>query len=183
MRILLLLALPACLPDISDTLRPGPKGGGDTVTVDTASGAAALVIDATSYTEWVALDLDLPELTEESGETWDLAFLRFEIKSNGGISGDGGVEAVPVPGADFDSLTEAPIDGWRTDAPDANEDDIPEYALIDWYVYDYDTHLLSAVDQVWVIRTTEGVLFKLAFDSYYDSNGTPARISLRFAPL
>lgn len=182
MRLLPLLAA-GCLPDISNTLDPGPKDGGETVVIDTASGAVALVIDATSETDWVGLDLDASELTDAEGETWDLAFQRFEIKSNGGISGDGGVEAVPVPGSDFDGLTEAPADGWRTDAPDSNDDDVPEYALVDWYVYDYDTHLLAVADHMWVIRSTEGALFKLAFDSYYDDVGTPAKISLEFAPL
>jgi hypothetical protein len=184
MRTLPWWMLAGCLPDISGTLDPGPKdGGGGTTVVDTASGEVDLVVDATSYDDWVGLDLDLAELADPTGDAWDLAFRRFEVMSNGGISGDGGVEAAPVAGVAFEDLVDAPAEGWRTDAPDANDDDVPEYALVDWYIYDYDTHLLAVNEVVWVVRSTEGALFKLAFDSYYDDNGTPGRISLRFAPL
>ena len=71
-----------------------------------------------------------------------------------------------------------PEDGWRSDEGDADDDGVPEYALLDWYDYDYDTHELSPAERRWVVRTTEGAFFELGFESYYDAAGTPARIRL-----
>ncbi len=58
-------------------------------------GAAVQVLDARNNEHWVYFDLDsysvvFPQTPENDG-TWDIAFRRFTIKTNGGVSGIGEV--------------------------------------------------------------------------------------------
>jgi hypothetical protein len=84
------------------------------------------------------------------------------------VSGDGGVEAAQLDGQDFDMLTEAPSDGYETDA---GSGDAPEYVLGEWYNYDYSTHVLTAADRTYVIMTTEGDYFRFRMVDYYNDDG------------
>ena len=165
---MLMILFAACYPDISDTLDPGPD----------ALPFEGLILDATSEEAWVGLDLDTSEIVDPEGETWDLAARRFEIKVNGGVSGDGSVEVVEA-----DETGTPPVDGWMTDEPDADDDGIPEYALLNWYDYNFDTHVLTPVDTAWWIRTTEGQFVQLEILSYYDDAGTSARYQLATTPF
>ena len=178
------LMLGGCYPDISGTLDPGPAQSGGRVQVTPAEegDGFTLIVDATSYDDWVAFDLDTMASTDEADPGWDLAARRFEIKLNGGISGEGGVEAASVE-LPFDAVTEAPADGWRSDLEDADDDDVPEYALAEWYIYDYGSHTLSPSEITYVVRSTASRFYKIRFDGYYDDEGTPALISLTVAEL
>jgi hypothetical protein len=155
-----------CAPDLSGDLDPGPPP---------ASGA--FVVDATSETDAVGYDLDTTSIVDLSDPAWDLSFLRYFVRVNGGVSGPGGVEAVALPGVAYEEVVEVPADGWATDAPDADGDGVDELVLLDWYVYDYAAHTLSPADVVYVVRSGEGVAHKFSFLSYYDDAGTPAVIS------
>ncbi|MEZ4240287.1 MAG: HmuY family protein [Myxococcota bacterium] len=194
-RLLPLLSLGACLPDLSDSLDPGPPPADtDTVVVvtpgtpdtgDTAAPVALpvaeLVVDATAYDAWVGLDLDaLDPAADPDGTAWDLRFQRFQVA----LHGEAGVEVAALDGVPFDDVRSVP-DGlvWQGDLPDADGDGVPEYALADWYDYDEATHELTPADRTWLVRTTEGAVHRLAFLAYYDDNGTPARIRLRAGPL
>lgn len=195
----MLLLCGGCLPDISHTLDPGPPPSDEPEVVviipepaetgDTGAlpplPVAQITIDATDYERWVGLDLDtFDPNADPDGTTWDLRFRRFEVALDGGASGAGGVEVAALDEIPFDEVSQPP-DGalFVTDQPDADGDGIPEYALADWYAYDESTHRLDPVPRTYVVRTTEDVLYRLAFDAYYDENGTPARISLRTGPL
>lgn len=188
MKLLPLLCLVGCLPDISASIDPGPLDTAPDVLIDPGTGdepfVAELEIDATDHELWQGLDLDaLDPSADADGPSFDLAFRRFEVKLNGGVSGDGGVEAVVLDAVPFEEISEVPACCWITDEADADGDTVPEYALLTWYDYDYDTHQLAPADRTYVIRTTEQAVFRLAFVSYYNENGTPARIALRVGPL
>ncbi len=150
--------------------------------------AGEAVIDATSDSNWAYLDLESatqpdPDTPEDSPD-WDLGFRRYRIKINGGVSGTGGMEIVPLYGADYNDTPEVPDDGWVTDEPDDDdEDDLPEYAFDTWFDYDSTTHEVTPADIVYLVRTVEGNLFKLQILDYYDDAGTPAYIHLRWGPL
>ena len=166
------VALAACAPDLSGDLDPGPP---------LATGA--YVVDATSETDAVGYDLDAAAVVDLSDPAWDLSFLRYFVRLNGGVSGPGTVEAVPVSGVPYDEVVDVPVEGWATDAPDADADGVDELVLLDWYVYDYVAHTLSPADVVYVVRSGEGVAYKLGFLSYYDNAGTPAVISFELDPM
>ncbi len=165
------LAVGCLIPDLSDTLDPGPAQD------DAALVEGGILVDATSEVDWVAYDLDAADFVEHTGDSWDLAFRRFQVD----LADDLGAAA--VEGVAFDEVTEVPSDGWRFDEPDADGDGIPEYALGDWYDYDQSTHTLSPADRVYVVESSDLRLYKLAFYDYYDAAGTPARITFRAAAL
>jgi hypothetical protein len=143
-------------------------------------------IDATSMTAWTLADLETGvEVAEDA--PWDLSTQRFELRLNGGVGGDGGVEVVRLADVALDDVVEVPTDGWITDQPDGDDEgDVPDYAFAQgggWYAYDAATHVLTPLPVVWVLRTVEGAVVKLAIEDYYDDAGTAGHFTLRWAPL
>lgn len=171
-----LLAL-GCAPDLSQRLQTEDTGpladsevDGDVVTTR---------IDATSEEDWVAYDLEERVLASYEGDPWHLAFRRFLVELGEGV------EALPLDGVALDDVEAGalPEEGWRVDAPDADDDGVPEYALADWYDYSVDTHVLTPKDRAWVLRDASGSAWALRFDAYYDDAGTPAKLTFRWTRL
>lgn len=144
------------------------------------------VADATDEDAWQHLDLDTGLSTEDG---WDLAFSRFRVRTNGGVSGGGGVLVAELEGQPFDALTRAPEDGWTADVPDGDGDDDtePDNAFndgaSDWYAYDEATHTLTPREVTYVVASTEGRFYKLRFEAYYDDAGSPAVVRFRWAEI
>ena len=145
-------------------------------------------LDATAEAEWVPLDLDaeLAGLPGESGG-WDLKAQRYLLALNGGESGEGGVQVAIFDDLTLDELDTAallatPASAWRTDGADADGDGLPEYAMADWYDYDSAAHTLSPKPRAYGLRSSEGALFALAVEDYYDASGTSGHLSLRWGP-
>ena len=163
------LLLFACAPDLSEELH-----GADTaalpLTTTGIDGTTHRVIDAQSEEVAVELDLDLDGM-------WDLSLRRYVIQLNGGISGDGNVEAAWVEGVL--GSTDIPDVGWKVDMddPDPGGDGTGGFAFGDWYDYDESTHVLTPKPRVWYVRTPLWTR-SLTIDSYYDEAGTPAVYSL-----
>jgi hypothetical protein len=193
-----MLAIAAALPACAEDLRPdqpdaGVPGGDDdddggggpshVTNTDNGDGTTTTVVDATRDADWVYLDLETAAEVGE-GDDWDLAFQRFKIKLNGGVSGDGGMEVAILPGADFGAMVAAPADGWVTDVADGPDDDAdPDLAFGGWYAYDVATHVLTPNDQVYVVRSGAGGYFKLEMLDYYDDAGTSAFPKFRWGPV
>ena len=177
-------AVPAIDASIPSTSGPFTHELGEDGTVTTT-------VDATHNVDWHYLDLEtgLAVTTDvPSPDTrWDLAFQRFKILSNGGVSGPGGA-AVAVLSEPFDALTRAPETGYVLDAPDGetDRDTDNDSAFVngvdDWYAYEETTHLLTPrTDRVYVVRTSEGGYFKVQLVGYYDGAGTPGFVRFRWA--
>lgn len=182
MALSLLLLLAGCAPSI------GPKDTGDTEGTGSQVSPGEAWIDATSSTNWAWLDLVAGAVIEEPANPadspdWDLGFRRQAIQVNGGVSGTGGMEVVPLPGVPYNDPIEVPTDGWITDEADADDDGDLEYAFNTWFAYDSSTHELSAADITWVVRAVGGEFFKLRLLDYYDDAGTGGMIHLRWGPL
>lgn len=187
MRIFLVLALAttACADSIApdrpdagalDSDATGPTG--PYRTSPNADGSFTTILDATSMTAWVHVDLDSDALVDAAAP-WDLRFQRFQISTNGGTSGDGGVEVARLDGVVFADVTSAPTSGWIAD-------DAEDYAFEQgdgWYAYDGTTHLLTPRPIVWVVRSTSGSAFKLELLRYYDDAGTAGWFTFQWAPL
>ena len=180
---LLLLTL-GCAEKLSaddDGSGPSSSSNGPNIeTLEERDGIMTTLVDAKSTEEWVYLNLDTgmevqPENPEED-LTWDLAFQRFKIKSNGGISGTGEVEIARLSGMDFAELMAAPADGYQVDAEDSEDlDSEPDYVFLGetpWFDYDITEHTLSPADFVYVIMSVEGTYFKFQMLDYYDEAGT-----------
>jgi len=170
----LLPIVSACAPDLSGELDPGPPP---------SLPPGGVLIDATSETDEVGFDLDAGVVVDTTEPAWDLSFLRYNVRLNGGVSGDGNVEAAVLAGVAYEDVVEAPETGFATDAPDADGDGIDELVFAGWYDYDLVDHTLSPADVVYVVRSTEAADHKLSFLSYYDHAGTPAMITFVTALL
>lgn len=184
----------ACAGDLddelgSDAVEPPAEGRvGPHTTSEPRDGAGQrTVIDATDEEAWVYFDLETgTELEVDDPMTdpdWDLAFKRFHVASNGGVSGSAGSE-VAVLEATFDEVTEVPADGFRVDEADGDDDnDDPDYVFADWYDYDFMTHVLTPKALTYVVLTGSGNAFKIAFEGYYDDAGTSATPTLAWMAL
>ncbi|GEM_PF-2390502 len=159
-------------------------GEGKIETEDLGGGLWSTQVDSSIEGEWIYLDLDTGTETEIG---WDLGFMRFGVKLNGGESGDGGVEVAILEGVEIaDIKTAADLPDslmWLTDAPDADEDGDLELAFGDWYDYDFSTHVLTPKPRVYVVRSDEDALFALQIDDYYSSAGTGGHFMFRWRAL
>lgn len=162
--------------------------------VSTEGSVVNAQVDATSEEAWIPVDVDgAAAVLPEGDATWDVAFRRFAVKTRGGVSGTGGVEVAKwAEGVAFDAATQAPAVGWTVDAegqPDPqNPMNIPGapsnfFNQDPWWDYNPSTHLLSPSARVYAVRTDTGATFKVQFQGYYDSVGTPGHVSLRWAPV
>lgn len=151
----------------------GGDGGGTGGDGGGTGGLATVQLDA-SGADWVPYDLDSGAQAEAG---WDLSFLRYNVRLDGGVSGGGGVEVAILAGADPETLTLAEVQAlgageWITDQADADGDGNPEYAMGDWYDYDSSTHVLTPKDRVYAVRTNGGAVVAVQMLSYYDDAGT-----------
>lgn len=184
--VLLSLVFTACANDLrADFPFDGETTTGPLVSAEQNGAVTRLSIDATNKQSQVYVDLDdAKELKPDEAfatNEWDLAFKRFDVFMNSGASGPTGtVEGQVLDGADWDSLTTAPADGYVVDPPDRLFNAVAE----GWYRYDIGVHRLFVRDNlIYVVRTTKGTYLKLRMLNYYDAAGTPAVISLEYAPL
>lgn len=185
----LLLALGAggCAPDLrEDYPFDGQVSSGPLVEVTPQEdGSQVAIIDATNKASTVYFDIDegremkVDEAFDTNG--WDLAFQRFTISMNGGGGNPTGeVRVAVLEGQDWDALEVAPASGYQQDASAPVFND----AGGGWYSYDLTAHRLAPREELlYVVRSSAGRFFKLRMLSYYDSAGTPARLSFRYQAL
>ncbi|MCY1060940.1 HmuY family protein [Nannocystis sp. SCPEA4] len=188
--------LPACTTDSPSDTTDGDElpQEGPVVTEDLGDGSYESILEATSEDEWTYFDFESKRHVEPADPTddkvWDLAALRFNVKSNGGTSGTGGVEVAILDGTSFDAVTTVPTEGWISDdasAPGmggemANVE--PGYAFDNWFDYNIMDHtLMPKADRVYVVRTPEGNHYKLEMLGFYDDAGTPGFVSFHWAAL
>lgn len=145
------------------------------------------VINATSYEDWVYLDLEENVLLDvedpENSLDWDIGFMRYHIKLNSGIHGPSTVQGFIVEEEDFASYDEIPQDGYEEDLPDDNEDGIPEYVFADWYDYDPSTHILTPADRFYVIKNRNDRFYKFQIQNYYNGAGTSGHVTIYWEEL
>jgi len=188
---LLMLALAGCFESIAPEK---PDGGfapdaaplGKYTTTRGADGTYTTIVDSTSATEWIYGDFETGAEIADTGP-WDLRFERFHISTNGGISGNGGVEVAPVPGLAFAQVTSPPASGWISDAADGDDANMdPDYAFEQgdgWYDYNPMTHVLTPKSLVWVMKTNGGATIKLEITKYYDDAGNAGWFTLHWGPM
>lgn len=150
--------------------------------------AYVTTVDATDYDDYQFLDLDSGRSTSKG---WDLSFRRFLILSNGGVSGDGGVQILKFVDTEFDEVetTPGPDTRWMIDRRDGPSDEDSFTDTIfnngddDWYNYDLNDHSLSTKGYVYIVRSTEDRYYKLRIESYYDTVGTPGVMSFTWQEI
>lgn len=141
-----------------------PFGPGATLTLNLAGGP-------------VFLDLTTGQVPE--GSAWDIRLSGFEIRTNGGVSGTGGVSALLDESTPFTQITlqyasTAPAVAYRSDSFAG------VFAASPWYRY----NITGTDNQIWpifnvyLVRRGETV-FKVQITSYYGPSGTSRQITVR----
>jgi hypothetical protein len=154
-------------------LEPGPEPTGLT-------GERLVTIDARDPGRWARLDLSRAALVEDGDPgSWDIAARRFRIVVNGGVGFDGNAGALRLPERTFESVSEAPAEGFVTSQVTAGGDTIHS-ELDDWYRYGFFSHLLEPEDAVYVIRTADGRYARLEIVGYYCPGANPGCLTLRY---
>lgn len=200
-RLAFAVALPALFactglePNPDDTSETA--GGNDITLTNNGDNTVQVIVNATSESDYIYLDLDsLSQVAADSAD-WDLSFQRFNVAANSGISGEGHVYVAVLEEQDFATLSEAPSETETTylqDVEDGDDEDVnpdlvfsnyPEGTINNgWYSYDPTTHLLSArEDVVYVVLSTEHQPFKLQMLDYYSSVGTSGYITFNLSGL
>jgi hypothetical protein len=184
--LVLCSCLAACAPDLRDDYPfDGALPDGEyLVNVAQADGTTLSTVDATHKESFVYVDLDaaedLPAAEALSGNAWDLSFQRYKIVSNGGSGGPGNVKIAVLKDVDFASVQAAPAEGWEQDGADTVFNAVEG----GWYFYDLSKHKLTArEDLTYVVQTGVPQFFKLRMKSYYDENGTAARMQFVWAAV
>ncbi|MGH1345057.1 MAG: HmuY family protein [Nannocystales bacterium] len=184
----------ACAGDLDDELggdavEPPAQGrvGPHTINEPRDGGGQLSTVDATDEVLWVYFDLETGAEVEVDDPAedaqWDLAFRRFHIATNGGVSGAAGSEVALVSEA-FDDVAGIPDTGFVVDEPDGDDDnEDPDYAFRDWYDYNFMTHVLTPHAQTYVVVTGSGNAFKVALENYYDEAGTSGFPAVAWAAL
>jgi len=162
--------------DLPRTSGAGGSGGGTTTSPDAEPFASGTPLDVVvPETGRVYVDLDTVALADEK-DTWDLAFERHDVFTNGGESG-------PGMGKAFGPL----------DALEFVSDEIPEYpflvrddpggAFVDWYAYDGAEHTLYGRYHVFGVRRGEALYKVQVLGFYGEVQGAPvaAIYSMRYA--
>lgn len=149
-----------------------------------SAGVISAVVDATSKTSIIYFDMDEGrELSSEEAfdaGTWDLAFQRYNIATNGGAGGPGNVGVAVLKEKAFDAVTMAPETGYLQDTGETVFNGVEG----GWYYYDLGVHrLLTQGDRTYVVRTGNLHAFKLRMRGYYDDAGTPAMLSFDYQSL
>ena len=172
-----------------DAVEPPAEGrvGPHTTNAPRAAGGQLSTFDASDEALWVYFDLETgTELEVEDPAQdlrWDLAFRRFHIATNGGVSGSAGSEVALLP-EPFDQVTAAPNTGFAVDEPDGEDDnEDPDYVFRDWYDYNFMTHVLTPRAQTYVLVTGSGNPFKVSLEHYYDEAGTSGFPAVAWAAL
>lgn len=157
-------------------------------------GSWETLVDASSTTAWSYLDFETGLAVTPSDpnneRTWDVAFQRFKVVSNGGVSGMGGALVARITDTPFANITQAPEGGYIADAPDGDldRDDTADSAFTngvdDWYNYDVATHQVSPREDItYIVRTPEMHFYKVQIRAYYDAAGSPGFLRFRWAPV
>jgi hypothetical protein len=194
MRALVLLPLLACAPrlepkpyDAGEVIDAGPGDAGTFTVQQALDGGAKLIVDATSDQRWVHFDLDRSMEVDVDDAEWDVAFQRFLVKSNGGISGDGGVEVARVDAGTLDEVVTEPPGPWMIDTLDSDDEGTsPDLAFLQlpaWYAYDPRYHTLTPRPYVYVVRSTRRALFRVKVRGFYDAVGTSGVMTLDWSPM
>ena len=157
--------------NVEENTYPCMVGGMSSVAQDNGTVLSKLNADGKTFTinidtngeETQYLDLHTMSVSNES--SFSLSFLQTDIFLGEGRKG------VAVEG-DFSQIKAN--EGYVLDEDDEER--------LEWYSYDFSVHRIIPDSEVYLLED-RGVMFKVQFLNYYNSDGAPRHISLLAAPL
>jgi hypothetical protein len=151
-----------------------------------STNGAAVVLDATSETEWTYLSFEkgvVPEPADpEASLDWDIAFQRYNVKTNGGTSGRGQAASSDLGDLDLEKTTTAQVAAWTPDALVADARTEVQRSmnavLSGWYAYHFFKHELVSLYKLYAVRAADGRVALFKIHSYYDDAGTAGKVTV-----
>jgi hypothetical protein len=138
---------------------------------------------AKSETNWVYFSFDKNDTVvvtnASTSSNWDLAFRRFNIETNSGVSGkgQGGAFSSGLIGqTGFDQLLTVPDtakfmpdDSIMVAGAYGNLETIAANSILsNWYNYDMTTNVLSSQNSIYIVKTASGNYAKVWIENYYN---------------
>jgi hypothetical protein len=156
-----------------------------------------IVIESTSYTDWVYFSFeqgDVVSITDpKTSLDWDLAFLRNHMRTNSGTSGSGQGGVYDAGQISFEELNEAVSEGYTiddsisiSDPNDPTRQNMINVAgntvLEEWGNFDFTSMppLFIPADHIFVILSATGKYAKIWLKSYYGTDGSSANITMDY---
>lgn len=158
------------------------------MTDDPARGDARLaVIDVEGTDEWQYFSFEnghvSPADPADSLE-WDIAFQRYNVKTNGGTSGKGQGAASDLGDLSMETTTDATVKSWKEDSviEDARtgEKQSMNSVLSGWYSYHFIKHELVSKYDMYAVRAADGRIALFKMRDYYDAAGTAGHITILY---
>ena len=170
--------------------------------------AKEVIIDASDYTKWVYFSFEEGKIVGKSAadETrdaldWDIAFHRYNFRTNSGTSGSGQGGLLESTGntgqIGWENVVEAPETGYKVDK------DIlimPAFEMPPTHItasgstvmtggnkpgltvsFDMSTRQHSVNDQIYVIKTADGKYAKLWVSDFYDADSKSGHVTLKYS--
>ncbi|MDR1415482.1 MAG: HmuY family protein [Odoribacteraceae bacterium] len=177
----LVAAFQACEDD--DKVKPEPVEG-------------TYTINASDYTKWVYFSFETgAEVTVTDPATdlsWDVAFHRYDVQTNGGASGSGLGGAIQTTARSFAEVTTLPTTGFTADSvaninyggmPPAYADGSKNSVLATWIVLDLSTMpppppTFSNV--VYVVRSASGKRAKMLLTDNTNDEGVSGHVTFSY---
>ena len=163
--------------------------------------AKEVKFEAQSFTEWTYFSFEKGEIIKVDQEnyatdsSWDIAFLRYNIRTNGGESGKGQGAALDTKETDFSKVTSIPTTGFITDSKmkvmasggmpptyyeTTGNDAFKVGENTGWAFYNYMTSTWSYNKNVFIIRTADGQYAKLIMKTFMNDEDKSGHITFEY---
>lgn len=163
--------------------------------------AKTVKFEAQSYTEWTYFSfakggfVTVDQENYASDLNWDIAFLRFNIRTNGGESGKGKGAVLDTKETDLSKVTAIPSTGFITDSKIkvmASGGMPPKYVETTgssafkvgenqgWAFYNYKASTWSYNNNVFIVRTADGQYAKLIMKSFLNDEDKSGNITFEY---
>jgi hypothetical protein len=115
-------------------------------------------------------------------EAWDLAFRRYNIRTNGGHTNPTGQGAIlSLAERDFTTVTKVPEKAeFVTDIHPKNRPSSYNPALDKWFNYSYLANVLAPKPIVYIVRTHDGKYAKMRLLSYYCASHSAGCVTFEY---
>lgn len=155
-----------------------------------------ITIDASAYSTWKYFSFEedtVVSITDFSTSTnWDIAFHRSDIRVNSGQSGPGNGGSYDMGKVDFNSVTEAPADGYSLNTTISI---LESYTMPPVYVQTPGDTLVSKwlkivtdivpptyqySDNIYIIRTAKGKYAKIWLKDYFSNDAKSGHVTMKY---
>jgi len=128
----------------------------------------------------------------QTNSTWDIAFNRYNVRTNGGLSGVGEASTLDMGAVEFGSVTEAPESGYTVDSiisivevishvgPPQMMDSNGNLIFTGVIMLEGQPPSYIPNDHIYVVKTVDGRYAKVWIKSFYNNQGESGYITIQY---